>query len=84
MDGIDGKEEWMGDGKGRRREEEVEGVYILLRLAAGAPSAAVTTVRKERKAPRQTDKEGRTGQLRKERPTTVREKVRPACSISLY
>lgn len=38
MDDIDEKEEWMRDGKGRRREKEVKGVYILLLLAAAAPS----------------------------------------------
>ena len=32
-----GETRWMRDGKGRRREE-IEGVYILLRLARGAPS----------------------------------------------
>ena len=33
-----GETRWMRDGKGIRREEGVERVYILLRLAAGAPS----------------------------------------------
>lgn len=53
VDGIDGKEKWMGetrwirDGKGRRREEEAEGGYILLRLAAGAPSCSSEDCLKE-------------------------------------